>query len=65
MAPLHLWLWPTKLWQRLHLDFAGPFQGRMYLLVSDTLHYYYIITPPPYTINILHHLYNLQKHPSI
>ena len=35
MAPLHPWLWPTKPWQRLHLDFAGPFQGRMYLLVSD------------------------------
>ena len=36
MAPLHPWLWPTKPWQRLHLDFAGLFQGRMYLLVSDT-----------------------------
>lgn len=35
MAPLHLWLWPTKPWQWLHADFAGPFQGRMYLLVSD------------------------------
>jgi len=31
-APLHPWLWPTKPWQRLHLDFAGPFQGRMYLI---------------------------------
>ena len=36
MAPLHPWLWPTKPWQRLHADFAGPFQGRMYLLVCDT-----------------------------
>ena len=35
MAPLHPWLWPTKPWQRLHADFAGPFQGRMYLLVCD------------------------------
>ena len=35
MASLHPWLWPTKPWQRLHTDFAGPFQGRMYLLVCD------------------------------
>ena len=35
MAPLHPWLWPSKPWQRLHLDFAGPFQGRTYLLVTD------------------------------
>ena len=35
MAPLYPWLWPTRPWQRLHTDFAGPIQGRMYLLVSD------------------------------
>ena len=35
MSPLHPWLWPTKPWQRLLLDFAGPFQGRMFLLVCD------------------------------
>ena len=35
MAPLHPWLWPSKPWQRLHADFAGPFQGRIYLLVTD------------------------------
>jgi len=36
MIPLHPWLWPTKPWQRLHVDFAGPFQGRTYLMVTDT-----------------------------
>ena len=35
MAPLHPWLWSSRPWQRLHLDFAGPFQGRTYLLVTD------------------------------
>ena len=35
IAPLHPWLWLTKPWQRIHVDFAGPFQRRMYLLVSD------------------------------
>ena len=34
-APLHPWLWPTKPWQRLHIDIAGPFQGRTYLLITD------------------------------
>ena len=33
MAPLHPWLWPTRPWQRQHVDFAGPFQEKIYLLV--------------------------------
>ena len=24
-APLHPWIWPSRPWQRIHLDFAGPF----------------------------------------
>ena len=35
VAPLHPWLWPDKPWQRIHLDFAGPFLGRMFLIVVD------------------------------
>ena len=23
------WIWPTRLWQRIHVDFAGPFNGGM------------------------------------
>ena len=23
-APLHPWCWPTRPWQRIHIDFAGP-----------------------------------------
>ena len=37
-APLKVskpWIWPTHLWQRVHLDFAGPFNGGMFLLVVD------------------------------
>ena len=34
-APLHPWLWPAKPWQRIHVDFAGPFMGRMFLIVVD------------------------------
>ena len=36
VAPLHPWLWPAKPYQRLHLDFAGPFLGKMYLIVVDS-----------------------------
>lgn len=35
MAPLHPWEWPQRPWSRLHLDYAGPFQGRMFLVLVD------------------------------
>ena len=35
-APLHSWEWPTKHWVRLHLDYAGPFLGKMFLIVIDS-----------------------------
>ena len=34
-ASLHPWLWPAQPWQRIHVDFAGPFMGKTYLLVVD------------------------------
>ncbi|XP_070377216.1 uncharacterized protein [Dermacentor albipictus] len=34
-APLHPWSWPTSPWQRVHVDFAGPFQNTMLLVVVD------------------------------
>ena len=34
-APLHPWEWPGRLWLRLHLDFAGPFIGHMFLVLVD------------------------------
>ena len=30
-APLHPWVWPETPWRRVHVDFAGPFQGKMFL----------------------------------
>jgi len=35
VAPLHLWVWPTQPMQRVHVDFAGPFQGAMFLVMVD------------------------------
>jgi len=35
VAPLHPWPWPSKPWKRIHVDFAGPFQGHMFLVIVD------------------------------
>ncbi|KAL5467062.1 hypothetical protein EMCRGX_G031233 [Ephydatia muelleri] len=34
-APLHPWKWPSKPWSRLHVDFAGPFQGKTLFVLVD------------------------------
>ena len=34
--PLHPWQWPVRPWTRLHIDFAGPVQGKMLLVVVDS-----------------------------
>ena len=34
-APLHTWEWPAKPWHRIHIDYAGPFVGHMFLVVVD------------------------------
>ena len=34
-APLHPWVWPSRPWQRIHVDFAGPFFNKMFFLVID------------------------------
>ena len=35
VAPLHPWQWPTRPWSRLHIDYAGPMDGKMFLVVID------------------------------
>ena len=35
VAPLHPWVWPSRPWQRVHLDFAGPFQNLYFLVGVD------------------------------
>ena len=34
-APLHPWMWPSKPWVKIHVDFAGPFEGKMFLIAVD------------------------------
>lgn len=34
-APLHPWEWPSRRWSRIHIDHAGPYLGKLYLIVVD------------------------------
>ena len=29
------WEWPAQSWSRLQIDYAGPYQGKMFLVVAD------------------------------
>nr|XP_023662355.1 uncharacterized protein K02A2.6-like [Paramormyrops kingsleyae] len=35
LAPLHPWEFPQEAWQRVHIDFAGPVEDRMFLVAVD------------------------------
>ena len=35
VAPLQPWEWPSRVLQRVHVDFAGPFQGAMFFVAVD------------------------------
>ena len=35
VAPLHPWAWSTRPWPRLHIDYTGPFEGKMILIIVD------------------------------
>ena len=34
-SPMRPWSWPTRPWSRLHVDYAGPIDGKMLLVVID------------------------------
>ena len=34
-APLHPWEWPSHPWSRVHIDHAGPFQWKLFLVLVD------------------------------
>jgi transposase InsO family protein len=57
------WSWPTGPWKRLHLDFAGPFEGKMFLVVIDAYSKYLDVIPmttanSSNTIAALRHLFS-------
>ena len=34
-AELHTWEWPIHPWHRIHVNYAGPFDGRYFLIIVD------------------------------
>ena len=34
-VPVHQWELPLRPWQPVHMDYAGPFKGKMWLLLID------------------------------
>eukprot|EP00079_Xenopus_tropicalis_P035744 XP_017949515.1 PREDICTED: uncharacterized protein K02A2.6-like [Xenopus tropicalis] len=61
-APVHLWEWPSAPWQRIHIDFAGPFLGLMFFIIVDAHSKWPEVfgmksTSTSYTIDILRTLF--------
>ena len=59
-APLHPWEWPDRPWVRLHIDHAGPFLGKYFLVVVDAHSKWIEIVVVPSTAT--HHtIHNLRR----
>ena len=58
-APLHPWTWPSSPWQRLHIDFAGPFLNKNILIAVDTHSKWAEVVEMQQTTTIttLHHMF--------
>ncbi|XP_052771110.1 uncharacterized protein K02A2.6-like [Mya arenaria] len=57
-SPIHPWEFPKKPWSRVHIDFAGPFMGYMYLVLVDAYSKWPIVkimkkTTAGHTIDVL------------
>ena len=40
-----VWSWPAGPWRRIHLDFAGPFLGKMFLVLVDSFSKFIDVVP--------------------
>jgi len=60
-APLHPWEFPRGPWERLHADFAGPFMGKMFLLMIDAFSKRLEVKPltTANSINTIEHLHSI------
>ena len=61
-APLHPWIWPSRPWQRIHIDFAGPFMDKSFFIVVDAHSKWAEVVEMPQTttartIAVLRHLF--------
>ena len=68
-TPLNPWVWPSCPWESLHLDFAGPFLGSMFLITVDAhakLLEVYVMsnTTVPHTVDSLRQMFAAYGLPS-
>ncbi|XP_054279059.1 uncharacterized protein K02A2.6-like [Macrosteles quadrilineatus] len=64
-APTHVWEIPKRNWQRVHIDYAGPFLNHNFLIVVDARSKWpeiYPIKSVPTTASTLHHLREIFSH---
>ena len=69
-APLYPWSWPSKPWECIHVNFAGPFQGSTFLIVVDAYSKWPKVfrmssTTADKTIEVLRHLFAAQGLPEL
>lgn len=62
-VPANPWLWPSAPWKRVHIDYAGPFMQRMFLIVVDAYSKWIDVvmmtsTTSESTINALRYLFS-------
>ncbi|XP_062575345.1 uncharacterized protein K02A2.6-like [Saccostrea cucullata] len=62
-APANPWIWPSAPWKRVHIDFAGPFMQRMFLIIVDAYSKWMDVvmmnsTTSESTINALRYLFS-------
>ena len=57
-VPLTPWQWPSRPWTRLHLDFAGPFENHMFLVLIDAYSKWIetFVTSSSTSSTVIHHL---------
>ena len=45
LSTVHPWEWPGIPWHRIHVDYAGPINGKMYLIIIDSFSKWLEIIP--------------------
>ena len=67
---VHPWEFPSKAWFRLHIDYAGPYEGKMFLVVKDAYSKWMEVIPTTVcservTINKLRGLFSIHGLPHV
>ena len=66
---LHTWSWPDAPWKRIHVDFAGSFQGSMFTIIVDAHSKWLEVVPmstttTKKTLDVLHSMFPRYRLPN-